>query len=63
MTTTERSEDGPRYADKGLLAEEEVWLRAWLVVAACFNAKLPDCTRYADACLEQFRDRFRKYSA
>lgn len=40
------------------MSEQEVWLRAWLAVAGTFNAKLPDCTRYADACLAGFRERF-----
>jgi len=37
---------------------EEVWLRAWLAVAGTFNSKASDCTRYADACLRDFQERF-----
>lgn len=43
--------------------DEEVWLRAWLAVASCFNGKAPDCTRYADTCLADFKQRFRTSTA
>lgn len=40
------------------MKDEEVWLRAWLSVAPSFNAKVNDCTRYADECLKAYRERF-----
>lgn len=38
--------------------EREIWVRAWLAVAATFNAKERDCTRYADACVLAYHERF-----
>jgi hypothetical protein len=44
-----------------LTAEEHVWVTAWCAVASCWNQKeTAPCTRWADKCLEDFRQRFRK---
>jgi hypothetical protein len=43
----------------GIMTDEEVWVRAWVAVAASVGGKLSDCERYADACLAQYRDRQR----
>jgi len=40
------------------MSESEVWVRAWVAVAGSVGGKLPDCERYADACLKQYRNRF-----
>lgn len=40
------------------MTHEEVWMNAWCAVAGAFNSKVPDCDRYADACLEAFEQRF-----
>jgi hypothetical protein len=39
-------------------ADGDIWLAAWLAVAPSFNAKVDDCTRYADRCLAEYRKRF-----
>lgn len=49
-----------RLVDADVKTDPEIWLQAWLVVAGTFNAKLPDCDRYADHCLAEFRKRFPK---
>ena len=41
------------------MTDEEVWVRAWAAVASSVGGKLPDCERYADACLAQYRGRQR----
>jgi len=41
-----------------MISDQEIWMRAWVAVASTFNAKAPDCTRYADACLKDYRERF-----
>lgn len=41
-------------------AREEVWLRAWCVTATAVNCYSPDAaTRWADACLKDFSERFK----
>lgn len=40
------------------MTRPEVWLRAWCATAATFNAKVADCTRYADECLKAHDARF-----
>jgi hypothetical protein len=43
------------------ITEEEVWLRAWVAVAASSNCVSKDSAdRWADHCLEQFKKRFGK---
>jgi hypothetical protein len=36
----------------------DVWLKAWTAVANTMNGKQDDCTRFADACLKAFDERF-----
>lgn len=44
-----------------LPADQQVWLTAWCAVASCWNTKEQRvCSKWADACLEDFRARFRK---
>jgi hypothetical protein len=41
------------------IAQRQVWLAAWLTVAACENALDKDtAARWADACLKAYNDRF-----
>lgn len=40
------------------MSDGEIWLRVWTAVASSFNAKVHDCTRYADHCLADYRERF-----
>lgn len=44
------------------MSDEEVWLRAWVAVAASVGGKIVDCDRYADTCLKHFKERFDRES-
>lgn len=41
------------------MTREEVWLRAWVALAGAFNVREHSvATRWADACLKAFDERF-----
>lgn len=43
----------------GEIAQRQVWLAAWLTVARAENSYSSDAaTRWADACLKAYNDRF-----
>ena len=42
------------------ITEREVWLKAWCAVANAFNCETSDAaTKWADACLKDFKERFK----
>ena len=59
LKTTPASDPSP-LLERQPFSREEVWLRAWCVTATAINCYSPDAaTRWADACLKDFSERFK----